>query len=143
MIDKEQTFVVEALKRAKNDTNTRGVHLLISNLANRLSYQKSRNLFEVNQSKAKWILDEIEFYEYAINQLMVLLNGYHVCKDEIEKKERCISQQQNKINYLEIDLHLQRNDTIQAVDGYLMLAKKLYPDCMEHTLLDSPKSDNG
>lgn len=118
------TFTSEILKRSKDNPNTSDSYKIILTIAGKLKHYKERDLFKESDSKAKWIVSQIEFLENIIGAFMGLLHYCNSLEKELQGREDCISQLHHQNQQLQLDNYFLKEHLNQTIDGYLLLHEK-------------------
>ena len=119
------TFTSDLLKQSKDNPDTVDSHKILRKIAEHLTYYKQRDLFKEPDSKAKWILGQIQLFESVRSACISQLSYILSLKSELQKKEDCISLLFYENEKLRIDNYLLKEHLIQSIDGYEMLYKML------------------
>jgi len=117
------TFTSDVLSQSKNNPNTLDAYKITIKVAELLRYYKHRDLIKEPDSKAKWVLSQIELLESIIQAFVSMLNYIFCLESELQKKEDCISQLFYENEKLRMDNYLLKEHLKQTIDGYLLLSK--------------------
>lgn len=118
------TFTSEILKRSKDNPNTSDSYKIILTIAGKLKHYKERDLFKEPETKAKWIVSQMDFLESIIGAFIALLQYCFSLERELQNREDCISQLHHQNQQLQLDNHFLKEHLNQAIDGYLLIHTK-------------------
>lgn len=118
------TFTSEILKRSKDNPNTSDSYKIILTIAGKLKHYKERDLFKEPETKAKWIVSQMDFLESIIGAFIALLQYCFSLERELQNREDCISQLHHQNQQLQLDNSFLKEHLNQTIDGYLLIHEK-------------------